>query len=116
MMHITRRPWRQMLSVVQSSPARGCSLSWQTIFLCDLSNRHLLGKLVNALASDSRYESIPPDQATFEGALNLYRQRPDKAWSLTDCTSFILMQQRSITDALTGDRHFQQAGFNPLFI
>jgi hypothetical protein len=41
----------------------------------------------------------------------LYRQRADKDWSLTDCISFVVMRQRGLTEALTGDHHFEQAGF-----
>jgi hypothetical protein len=41
----------------------------------------------------------------------LYRGRPDKDWGVIDCISFILMQERGITEALTGDHHFEQAGF-----
>jgi predicted nucleic acid-binding protein len=44
----------------------------------------------------------------------LYDQRPDKAWSLTDCISFTIMQDYGLRDALTGDHHFEQAGFNML--
>jgi uncharacterized protein len=33
---------------------------------------------------------------------------------VTDCISFSLMRDHGITDALTADRHFEQAGFNPL--
>jgi predicted nucleic acid-binding protein len=40
--------------------------------------------------------------------------RPDKDWSLTDCISFIAMEDQRITDALTGDKHFTQAGFRVL--
>jgi predicted nucleic acid-binding protein len=43
-----------------------------------------------------------------------YRQRPDKAWSLTDCISFIVMEDEKLTEALTGDHHFEQAGFTAL--
>jgi hypothetical protein len=43
--------------------------------------------------------------------VQLYAQRPDKEWSLTDCISFVVMTQEGIFDALTGDRHFEQAGF-----
>lgn len=46
----------------------------------------------------------------------LYRNRPDKAWSLTDSISFIVMQDTGLTDALTGDEHFRQAGFRALFL
>ncbi|MFM5956954.1 MAG: PIN domain-containing protein, partial [Dolichospermum sp.] len=41
-------------------------------------------------------------------------QREDKEWGLVDCISFIVMQDRGITDALTADTHFQQAGFRAL--
>lgn len=38
----------------------------------------------------------------------------DKDWSLTDCTSFVVMEAEGLKDALTGERHFEQAGFNAL--
>ena len=44
----------------------------------------------------------------------LYAERPDKDWSLTDCISFVVMRTMDITEALTGDRHFEQAGFTAL--
>lgn len=50
------------------------------------------------------------DQLLHEG-INFYGQRPDKEWSLTDCISFVIMQREGITEALTGDHHFEQAGF-----
>lgn len=50
----------------------------------------------------------------FERALALYKSRPDKEWGLVDCISFIVMQDRGVTDALTFDRHFAQAGFRAL--
>jgi uncharacterized protein len=37
-----------------------------------------------------------------------------KEWSLTDCISFVVMKERGLTDALTPDRHFEQAGFKIL--
>ena len=53
------------------------------------------------------------DALLYEG-VNLYSQRSDKEWSLTDCISFVVMQNEGITEALTGDRHFEQAGFAAL--
>lgn len=49
-------------------------------------------------------------------ALELYHSRQDKAWGLTDCISFVVMQDHNLTDALTADKHFQQAGFRPLLL
>ena len=50
----------------------------------------------------------------FERGCALYAQRGDKAWSLTDCTSFVVMRERSLDAALTADQHFEQAGFKRL--
>jgi uncharacterized protein len=47
-------------------------------------------------------------------AWQLWQSRPDKGWSPVDCASFVLMQRRRLTDALTTDRHFEQAGFRRL--
>jgi predicted nucleic acid-binding protein len=44
-------------------------------------------------------------------ATRLLRRRPDKAYSLCDAVSFVLMRERSITEALTTDHHFEQEGF-----
>jgi len=46
--------------------------------------------------------------------LNIYENRQDKEWSLTDCLSFLVMQERGVMDALTADHHFEQAGFRAL--
>jgi hypothetical protein len=45
----------------------------------------------------------------------LYRERPDKNWSLTDCLSFTVMKDNGLRVALTGDQHFEQAGFQALW-
>ncbi len=44
----------------------------------------------------------------------LFSRRADKEWSLTDCTSFVVMREEGLTDALTTDHHFEQAGFSVL--
>jgi len=51
----------------------------------------------------------------FLAGLNLYRARPDKGFSLTDCISMEVMRREAVTDALTNDRHFEQEGFRALF-
>jgi len=58
---------------------------------------------------------VPASRARLENALRLYHQHDDKRWSLTDCLSFVVMRERRITEALTGDHHFMQAGFVAVF-
>jgi predicted nucleic acid-binding protein len=83
-------------------------------YLAEGPNRRLFGSLVRALAAEERVEIVPADHASFLDAWSLYVRRPDKSWSFTDCTSFRLMKARKIKDALTTDRHFEQAGFKAL--
>jgi predicted nucleic acid-binding protein len=49
--------------------------------------------------------------ATFADGFELFMNRPDKEWSLTDCISFVVMTKEGVTEALTGDHHFEQANF-----
>ena len=44
-------------------------------------------------------------------AWNLWQSRPDKEWNLVDCASYVVMQQRGLSEALTIDHHVEQAGF-----
>jgi uncharacterized protein len=57
---------------------------------------------------------VPPGQELFDQGVELYAARTDKQWSLTDCISFVVMRQYRVTEALTGDRHFEQAGFTAM--
>lgn len=57
---------------------------------------------------------IEQTAAQFEEALVYYAERPDKRWGITDCASFLAMDAAGITDALTSDRDFRQAGFRVL--
>ena len=82
--------------------------------LCDLRNRRLFEQTLEAIRHDNRYEIIPAEQAALERAVQMYTNRPDKTWSLTDCTSFVVMTDRAIVEALSADHHSEQAGFIPL--
>ncbi len=53
---------------------------------------------------------IPASSGLLRRGLALYLERADKEWQLTDCISFVAMEDEGIKDALTGDRHFEQAG------
>jgi hypothetical protein len=82
--------------------------------LADTRNRHLARQLYFDLQNDPLDQVVSATQKLFERGLALYDNRPDKNWSLTDCISFVVMQDHGITEALTADRHFEQAGFVPL--
>jgi len=79
--------------------------------LSKLRHRGAAVKLLYALEHDPSVEVVPLSEALFRQSFDLYRQRLDKEWGLTDCISFVVMQERGITEALTADHHFRQAGF-----
>ncbi|MCU0568689.1 MAG: PIN domain-containing protein [Oculatellaceae cyanobacterium Prado106] len=59
---------------------------------------------------------VSVDTELLTQALKLYQKYSDKSWGLTDCISFVVMQTHQITDAVTTDRHFTQAGFRILML
>jgi uncharacterized protein len=71
-------------------------------------------QLLESLETDPSVEVILLTNSLYGLAFNLFKQREDKEWGLVDCISFIVMQDRGITDALTADTHFQQARFRAL--
>lgn len=71
-------------------------------------------QLLASLAADPTVEIVPLTDQLYDRAFQLYQQRPDKEWVLTDCVSFVVMQDRVLTAALTPDSHFQQAGYRAL--
>ncbi|PZV10822.1 MAG: nucleic acid-binding protein [Leptolyngbya sp.] len=73
--------------------------------------RQAAAQFVQRSFDNPKIEVVSPSSALFHQAVDLYKQRADKAWSLTDCASFCIMQQQNILEALTHDRHFEQAGF-----
>ena len=89
----------------------------------------VLLEIGNALAKNFRSESIEiierfrtsknisviqiAERDFLEG-FEMYKLHDGKSWSLTDCISFVLMKRFSLSDALTSDKHFEQAGFNIL--
>lgn len=76
-----------------------------------LPARALAAQIIATVREAAAIEVAHVDAALFERGLALYRQRMDKEWGLTDCISFVLMQQRGVTQVLTADHHFEQAGF-----
>jgi uncharacterized protein len=76
--------------------------------------RPLFLALYDRLRDNPNVLIVPATPALFEQGVDLYARRPDKEWSLTDCISFVVMREHGLGDALTGDHHFEQAGFRAL--
>ena len=70
--------------------------------------------LVAGMRASARVRIVMLDSTLMKRGLDLMASRPDKDWSLTDCISFVVMEDEGIRDALTGDHHFEQAGFTAL--
>jgi predicted nucleic acid-binding protein len=68
-------------------------------------------EFVSGLIGSDGIEVAWIDETLHQEAMALLQARLDKDWSLCDAVSFVLMQQRSETEALTTDHHFEQAGF-----
>ena len=76
--------------------------------------RQLAANLVQRLRQDANTRIGAQTSDQFDDALEMYRNRQDKQWSQTDCASFRVMENDHITEALTYDQHFEQAGFRAL--
>ena len=71
-------------------------------------------KLLSSLENDKTVTIVPMSETLYQKGFQLYCQRKDKNWGIVDCISFIVMTEHGITEALTTDIHFQQAGFRAL--
>jgi predicted nucleic acid-binding protein len=96
-------------------------LHWGILFeiadgFARLARRSVGLRLLARLTGEEGYEIAPVTELLLQEALDLYRSRNDKEWGLTDCTSFVLMRQRGVAEALTSDIHFSQSGFRSLLI
>ena len=80
-------------------------------WLSPAPSRRLAVELFDRIKRSARIEVVHVTEGLNEKGWALYRGRPDKGWGVIDCISFVLMQERGITEALTGDHHFEQAGF-----
>jgi len=82
-----------------------------------LNSRNFHSKAIEIgdnLLNSSIINLIPIDQRLFLSAWQYFVKHPDKSYSLTDCASFVVMNQLKISYVLTFDNHFRQAGFTKL--
>lgn len=100
---------------VQSYKGRVLTTAWVLTEvgdgLSDPVNRPTFALLIDTLRSEPNATIVPCSDELLDAGIELFKQRPDKNWSLTDCISFVVMRREQLTEALTGDHHFEQAGF-----
>lgn len=73
--------------------------------------RHAAIRSVETILRNPDVTVLPQTRRSFLQAFALYKARPDKGYSLTDCLSMTVMRQRKVKRVLTTDRHFEQEGF-----
>ncbi len=104
----------------QTSPERAPSRWIYSDYIFDETITTVLGltrrwddarRIGEALRESHLLRMSRVDEASFEAAWELFRNRPDKMWSFTDCTSFTVMERFGIRKALAFDRNFREAGF-----
>ncbi len=70
---------------------------------------------LQAVRVDPLFEVVAYLPAVYQAGFDVFAARPDKDWSLTDCISFGVMTERGLSEALTADHDFEQAGFRAVF-
>lgn len=115
--HATAIEWQERLQT------DNCLLVTTQLILVEIGNglsgqrfRKEAGSIIRSLQESPLVNVIPVDPVTFAQAFDLFELRQDKDWGLTDCYSFVVMQDLGLTDSLTTDDHFHQAGFNALLL
>ena len=109
---------RAALTFALGSPRPYVTTIWVLTEVADArahpSKRPHFLELLEHLRQAADTTIVSETSAMFDQGVMLYADRPDKNWSLTDCISFVITRERGLSDALTGDHHFQQAGFKTL--
>ena len=116
---IGRPKWSgQIWAELSTSADRLTTSSLVLIELADglsrVQHRHVAIQLVDAVERSRRIEIVQVDERLERLGWQLFRDRADKDWGMTDCVSMSLMEDRRIQDVFTADHHFEQAGFNIL--
>jgi predicted nucleic acid-binding protein len=109
--------WYEFVTRTSSSilTTEAVLLEWLNA-LSGVKTRAIAAESYARVHADPRIEVTPFHEDLMGSAIELYRARPDKNWSVTDCLSFVVMERRGVTRALTTDRDFEQAGLEALML
>jgi uncharacterized protein len=109
--------WSRDLTRTQASILTTEAVLWEWMnALSDAATRRVAAAGYYRCHRDAQIEVIPFSVDLVDAAMQLYSTRHDKNWSLTDCFSIVVMEQRHLTQALTTDHHFRQAGFEAVLL
>jgi hypothetical protein len=107
--------WNQFVVRTRSGIVTTEAVLWEWLNgFSDASTRGVAAEGYRRVHADPRIEVVPFQPELIDSAVQLYRARPDKDWSLTDCLSFVVMERRHLTEALTTDGHFEQAALKAM--
>jgi predicted nucleic acid-binding protein len=110
--HSQAAAWRQSVVRTASRLVTSEAVLWEWLnALSDASTRAIAAEGYRRVHADRQIEVVSLQPELSDAAIGLYRDRADKNRSLTDCLSFVIMERHALTEALTTDRHFEQAGF-----
>lgn len=112
------RAHRKAVEFSRENERRLLTTAWVLTELADglapSRKRDAFRRVLDDLLVNPDHIIVPADEELWHRGIDLYNARVDKQWSLTDCISFVVMKERGIQEALTGDHHFEQAGFTAL--
>jgi predicted nucleic acid-binding protein len=109
------KAWRKWLIAHQIKLVTTEAVLWEWLNgMSDIETRQEAANGYRYCHDDPQIDVVPFRADLVISAFDLYEARSDKEWSLTDCLSFVVMNERRITDALTTDHHFEQSGFSIL--
>lgn len=80
-------------------------------YLFRIKDRAFLEPVLRNIRSNPRYHVAQATRKLLQAGIDRFNARPDKEWSLTDCISFVVMEDHGVREALTSDSDFEQAGF-----
>jgi predicted nucleic acid-binding protein len=107
-------------SYLEKFTGRLVTTEWILMELADAlsapASRGTVAEFLRAVRLDPMFEVVEYQSEIYDAGFELFCNRSDKSWSLTDCISFSVMTEHKLVDALTADRHFEQAGFRAVFL
>ena len=115
-----RDQWHQAATQTRNRLGSGVQLvtTYEVLveFLASVSRggpqvRRVAVAMAHSLMASDNISVIAPSPELCTSGLNLYAQRLDKRYSLTDCVSMAVMRELGITEVLTHDRDFENEGF-----